>query len=185
MPWSAVAGAVVSWGLNELTAPDTSSASSAADPFAGQRPQYQAQLQQLMTGQFTPTDPSYAWRFSQGEQALERSTGAQGLLNSGNRLTALSDYGQGQASTEYANQFSRLSQLAGANVGSPAAAGQIIANQNTATANANAAVGNVIGRAVTGWANSPAGSGSSSGSGSGSTFGVDTVPTYSDGGGLA
>jgi hypothetical protein len=132
-----------------------SAGSAAADPFASQRGQYQESLQRLMTGAFTPTDPSYAWRFGQGQQAIERSLGARGLLNSGNRLTALTDYGQGQASTEYANQFSRLSQLAGANIGSPAAAGQIIqGNQNEAN-KAFTAVGNAAGKAVTGWFNRP------------------------------
>lgn len=105
------------------------SAASAADPFAGQRPQYQDMLAKLMQGQFTPQDPSYAWRFGQGQQAVERSMAAKGMLNSGNFLTALTDYGQGQASTEYANQFSRLARLAGADIGSPSSAAQILAGQ--------------------------------------------------------
>jgi hypothetical protein len=133
-----------------------SAGSAAADPFASQRGQYQESLQRLMTGAFSPSDPSYGWRFGQGQQAIERSLGAHGLLNSGNRLTALTDYGQGQASTEYANQFSRLSQLSGANVGSPAAAGQIIQGNQSAANGAFTAVGNQVGKAVTGWFNTPA-----------------------------
>jgi hypothetical protein len=131
-------------------------ASAAADPFASQRGQYQGMLQQLMTSAFSPQDPSYQWRFGQGEQAIERSLGAKGLLNSGNRLTALTDYGQGQGATEYANQFARLSQLAGANIGSPAAAGQIIQGNQSAATSAFTAVGNQVGKSVTGWFNTPA-----------------------------
>jgi hypothetical protein len=70
------------------------------------------------------------------------------MTGSGAEMAAASAYGQNMASTEYANQFSRLSQLAGANVGSPAAAGQIIqgaANQQQAGATA---FGSQIGGAV-------------------------------------
>jgi len=109
-------------------------AAAAADPFASERDAYQVDLKKLMTGKFDPTDPSYKWRFDQGMEAVNRGAAASGLLNSGNRLAQLQDYGQGQASTEYANQFSRLSQLAGANVGSPAAAGQIIQSNQANTA---------------------------------------------------
>ena len=41
--------------------------------------------------------------------------GAKGLLNSGNRLTAMNDYAQGEASQEYGNQFNRLADLYKAN----------------------------------------------------------------------
>jgi hypothetical protein len=105
---------------------DKSKAADAADPFASERGAYQDDLRSLMTGAFKPSDPSYQWRFNQGMEGVNRGAAASGLLRSGNRLAALEDYGQGQASTEYANQFSRLSQLAGANIGSPAAAAQII-----------------------------------------------------------
>lgn len=110
-----------------------SGAAGIADPFAGQRPQYQQQLNSLMTGSFKPTDPSYKWRFDQGLEALNRTMGASGLLHSGNLLAALSDYGQNQASTEYSNQFQRLAQLSGANIGSPAVAAQMQGQQNAGT----------------------------------------------------
>jgi hypothetical protein len=48
-------------------------------------------------------------------EALQRSLGAKGLLNSGNRLTAMNDYAQGEASQEYGNQFNRLASLYGQN----------------------------------------------------------------------
>lgn len=124
-------GGTVSGAINAITgAGGASAAAGAADPFASQRPQYMDMLSKLMAGQFTPQDPSYAWRFEQGEQAVERSMAGKGLLNSGNFLTALTDYGQGQASTEYSNQFSRLARLAGADIGSPSSAAQIMAGQS-------------------------------------------------------
>lgn len=56
---------------------------------------------------------AYKFRLGQGQQALERSMGAKGLLGSGNRLTELTKYGQDMASQEYGAQFSRLSDLLG------------------------------------------------------------------------
>lgn len=199
MPWgiaASVAGAVVSSALAPDSSPQSSgSASGVADPFASQRWQYMAPLAALMSrkqnfgdttaqqrlnemlfgggGGFTPNDPSYSFRFDQGMEAVNRSAGAKGLLNSGARLAALSDYGQGMASSEFAaqfgrlngeasrqysnnatedsNNFTRLSQLAGANSGSPAAAGQIVANQNTQDRQAAGAVGSAVSKAVDKW----------------------------------
>jgi hypothetical protein len=51
---------------------------------------------------------AYKFRMGQGQEALQRSLGAKGLLNSGNRLMAMNDYAQGQASQEYGNQFDRV-----------------------------------------------------------------------------
>lgn len=112
-------------------------------------------------GGFTPQDPSYQFRYQQGLDAANAGSAASGMLNSGNRLLALQSYGQGQASTEYANQFARLAQLAGANVGSPAAAGQIIQQGNLQNQQAASAVGNAVGKAVTGWGNQLATGGAS------------------------
>ena len=69
---------------------------------------YANKLQQMSTGQFSPDDPSYQWRFQQGQQAVERSQAASGLLNSGNAAIELQKYGQGAASQEYGAEFSRL-----------------------------------------------------------------------------
>lgn len=56
---------------------------------------------------------AYKFRVKQGEEALQRSLGARGLLNSGNRLMELTKYGQDMGSQEYDNQASRLSSLLG------------------------------------------------------------------------
>lgn len=58
-------------------------------------------------------DPSYQFRFNQGQGAIENSAAARGGLMSGNTLRALSDYGQNMASTEYSNVANRLAGLSG------------------------------------------------------------------------
>lgn len=52
-------------------------------------------------------DPSYQFRFNQGQKALENSKAATGLLRSGATAKALQDYGQQSASQEYANVYNR------------------------------------------------------------------------------
>jgi hypothetical protein len=87
-------------------------------------------------------DPGYAFRFSQGQKALERSAAARGGLISGNTGGALQQFGQGMASQEYQNAFNRyqaerqarlgpLQSLAGVGQTSVNALGQ--AGQNYAT----------------------------------------------------
>lgn len=71
---------------------------------------YRDKLQAMSTGQFGIDDPSYKWRFEQGQQALERSQAARGLLGSGNAAIELQEYGQGAASQEYGAQFTRMLQ---------------------------------------------------------------------------
>lgn len=74
---------------------------------------YAGQLQQLMQGQFSTSDPSYAWRFQQGQQAAQRSLGARGLNQSGAAAAELQAYGQQAASQEYGAQFQRTLQALG------------------------------------------------------------------------
>lgn len=52
-------------------------------------------------------DPSYQWRLNQGLEGVNRGMAATGGLGSGNRATALNDYAQGQASTEFQNIYNR------------------------------------------------------------------------------
>ena len=52
-------------------------------------------------------DPSYAWRLNQGLSAVNSSQAAKGGYFGGNTATALNDYAQGAASTEYQNQYNR------------------------------------------------------------------------------
>lgn len=81
--------------------------------------------------QYSPSDPSYAFRVGQGAQALDRSAAARGGVFSGGQAKALTRYGQDMASTEFANDFARNNQLAG--IGMQGAQGISTANANLAT----------------------------------------------------
>jgi len=75
---------------------------------------YDTRLQALLNDPNSISDTNaYKFRFNQGQQALERSAAAKGMLNSGNTLAALSSYGQGMASDEYGNEVGRLGALSG------------------------------------------------------------------------
>jgi len=52
-------------------------------------------------------DPGYAFRLSEGQKALERSTAARAGLQSGGALKAATRFGQDMASQEYQNAFNR------------------------------------------------------------------------------
>ena len=75
---------------------------------------YEQRLQSLMSNpdEIANTN-AYRFRFNEGQQALERSAAAKGMLRSGNTLAALANYGQGAASQEYGNEVSRLGALTG------------------------------------------------------------------------
>jgi hypothetical protein len=71
-------------------------------------------MKPLLTAQFGPDqfaqylDPSMAFRQRLGTQATERMANVGGGAISGNTLRALTDYGQGLASTEYGSAFDRF-----------------------------------------------------------------------------
>jgi hypothetical protein len=83
-------------------------------PYAqGGQQAFQGAQNMLQPGyQFSPTDPSYGFRFNEGMNALTRQQAAAGGLQSGGAMKAAMRYGQGLASTEYGNQFNRFNQLA-------------------------------------------------------------------------
>jgi hypothetical protein len=115
-------------------------------------------------------DPSYGFRFAEGQKALERSAASKGTLLTGGTLKALAQYGQGLASTEFGNIFGRNLSLAnlGLNAAGQAAGtgssysgqqGNLVANQagqNTdlitgagnATAAGQAQSGNIWGNTI-------------------------------------
>lgn len=118
-----VMGAMDSGGGGGSTQPGQS---SVADPFAGQRPQYQQQLQQLMTNPGSMTsNPMYQFSFNQGMEGVNRGMAKSGELGGGARMTGLQDYGQGQASQQFSSLESMLANLAGASSGNPGMAGQL------------------------------------------------------------
>lgn len=59
------------------------------------------------TGAFQ-TGPGYEFALDQGTNAALRGASAAGMLNSGNTLTALTEYGQGTANKEYGSWLDRL-----------------------------------------------------------------------------
>ena len=71
-------------------------------------------MKPFLTAQFGPDqfeqylDPSMAFRQRLGEQSTARMANVGGGALSGNTLRALTDYGQGLASTEYGNAFNRF-----------------------------------------------------------------------------
>lgn len=62
---------------------------------------------------FMSDDPSYGFRFQEGQRALERSAAARGGLLSGGTARRLTRYGQDYASNEYMNRYNRLATIAG------------------------------------------------------------------------
>ena len=125
---SAVVGSALGGGSGNSGAQQ---ASSQADPFASQRPQYQSMLANLINNPSSVTStPGYQYQMQQALLGVEGSAAANGMLNSGNVLSALTTQAGNQASTQYYNQAELLAQLAGANIGSPGTAGQITQQQN-------------------------------------------------------
>jgi hypothetical protein len=97
-PWSAQRGAAGA-GLIEKANNDPSNI-------------YIDKLAQMATpgAEFQSNDPSYQFRLQQGQQAVERSLAAKGMMNSGNAAIELQQYGQGAASQEYQAQHQRMIQ---------------------------------------------------------------------------
>jgi hypothetical protein len=93
--------------------------------------------------------PGYDFRLKQGVQAIDRGASAGGMLNSGARLKALNDYGQGMASSEYQNYLNNLYNVAG--MGQTGAAGMANAGQNYAQGG-GAALGNMGSARASGYA---------------------------------
>ncbi len=74
----------------------------------------EARLKNLLDNPDSITQSAaYKFRVGQGQEALQRSLGAKGLLNSGNRLAELTKYGQDMGSQEYDAQAGRLGSLLG------------------------------------------------------------------------
>ena len=72
--------------------------------------------------------PGYNFRFDEGVRAIDASGSSKGDLLSGQGQKRLTEFGQGIASQEYGNEFSRLLQMSGIGL-------------NAATIKANTAVG--------------------------------------------
>lgn len=103
------------------------------------------------------TDPSYQFRFSEGQKAVDNSAAARGSTLSGAALKALQKYGQGMASTEFQNTFNRLSTVSGQGQNAAAQQGAATINAGNSAANnligaGNAAAAGTVG-ATNAWSN--------------------------------
>ena len=98
-----------------------------ADPFASQRPQYQQQLQQLMTDPNSfKTDPGYQFALGQGQEALLRKANAGlGTQRAGSIPIEMAKYTEGYANQAYTDRIQQLMGMAGVGAGSPGTAGII------------------------------------------------------------
>lgn len=100
---------------------------------------------------FTNT-PDYKFTFGQGVRALDMSAAANHTLNTGGMGRALTDYGQGAASTQYGNVIQRLISMMtlGANAGQGLGTAGVGLGSNVNTANSQlgqAQAGGIVGQA--------------------------------------
>ena len=105
-------------------------AAALADPFAAQRAGYQDQLRGLLSDPSSfKTDPGYQFALSQGQDAIKGNAGALygGTAGLGGLNPELAKFTEGYAAQNYDNRINQLMQMSGANTGSPATAGQILA----------------------------------------------------------
>lgn len=79
-------------------------------------------------------DPGYGFRLGQGEQALQGSAAARGVLNTGGTLKDILNYGQNAASQEYSDAFNRALGIYNTNYTTGLGAHNALFNENT-TAN--------------------------------------------------
>lgn len=70
-------------------------------------PQFSPPQFNVPTAQDAANSPGYQFRLQQGEQALQASAAAQGLLRTGGTLENILGFGQQTASQEYQNVFQR------------------------------------------------------------------------------
>lgn len=110
-----------------------------ADPFSAYRPQYAAQLQNLMNDPNSVTKtPAYQFNLSQGLQGLQAQQAAQGRLVSGGALLQGQQFGQNLAQQSYQDQLKTLMSLSGASQ-SPATGAT--AMQNVGASNLGSTLG--------------------------------------------
>jgi len=86
-------------------------------------------LQGMSDGSIAIEDtPGYDFRLQEGNKAIERMRSAGGNFMSGRTAKELMRYGSDYASSEYGNEWNRLSQLAGLGAGGIGAGGQASTN---------------------------------------------------------
>jgi len=108
-------GTMADWlGQNQVNNPFQPGTMSTDNRFSSGLTDAEARLRALLDNPDSiQQTAAYKFRVGQGQEALNRSLGAKGLLNSGNRLMELTKFGQDMGSQEYDAQASRLSSLLG------------------------------------------------------------------------
>lgn len=81
------------------------------------------------------TSPGYQFAFNQGVKAVDAGAATQGLLGSGARLKALTEFGQGMANQEYWNYLNQLGNLMSAGQNAAAQTGTFGANYANSASN--------------------------------------------------
>jgi hypothetical protein len=142
MPLGWLAGAAIAGvGVQAYNAYNASQIAGSQEGMAqtifGEQQGFEAQLAQLIANPSSVTSlPGYQFQLAQGTQAVARSGAAGGFLGSGNMATALTQYGQGLASSFYGQQASLLAQLSGiTSASSPSQAGSVATSASANTAN--------------------------------------------------
>jgi hypothetical protein len=115
-----------------------------------------SRLERLNAGDFSDftASPDYQFALQQGQEGLNRAAASRGALNSGGQDVDLLKFGQGLASQNYGQYYSRLADLAG--MGQQSAqgiGGQAVNAQNTigqANAGATQAGANAWGQFASG-----------------------------------
>jgi hypothetical protein len=102
------------------------------------------------------TTPGYQFQLGQGEGAINAAAAAGGTLNSGNQLTALSNYNQGLAGNTYQSAVSNLSPYLG--LGTSAASGEagILGGETSALTGNNNNLASLLDATFTGAGNAQA-----------------------------
>lgn len=102
---------------------------------------------------YLQNQPGYQFQFGQGQQALERSAAARGLLTSGATGKALTRYGQGFASNYLQNYIGNLQGLAGLGENAAAQTGNAATETGRGIASSQVYGGNAAAAGQVGMAN--------------------------------
>lgn len=114
---------------------------------ASEQSYYNNLLQQLIANPSSVSSlPGYQFQLSQGSAAVAAGMGAQGFAGSGNEAAALTQFGQGLASSFYGQQTSLLASLSGVTAASsPASDVSAATGAETATSSTLSGLLNSLG----------------------------------------
>lgn len=162
MPWGALITAGVTYAASENQKEGAQDAANAAaggaqagfdqykqynQPFYDAGTSALSRLERLNAGDFSAftQSPDYQFALNQGIEGINRGASARGALNSGGTDVDLLKYGQGLASQNYGQLYSRLADLAGMGQASAQGIGGAAVNAQNRIGDAQA--GGIIGGA--------------------------------------